>query len=72
MFKGELYRSKSNPFRIKIIDIASDNVKVQKLVDNDLKAAGIMDFKLEDLMNRIQDGEWQLDYNTTTKQTLED
>lgn len=65
MFKGELYRSKSNPFRIKIIDIASDNVKVQRLVDDDLKAAGIVDFKLEDLTNRIQAGEWELDYNTT-------
>ena len=35
MFKGKLYRSKLNTFRIKIIDIASDNVNVQKLVDDD-------------------------------------
>ena len=27
MFKGKLYRSKLNAFRIKITDIASDNVK---------------------------------------------
>jgi hypothetical protein len=35
MFKGKLYRSKLNAFRIKITDIASDNVNVQKLVDDD-------------------------------------
>jgi hypothetical protein len=61
MFKGELYKSRSNPFRIKIIDISSDKVKVLKLVDDDMKAAGTTKFKLEDLMNRIQDGEWELE-----------
>jgi hypothetical protein len=55
MFKGELYKSRSNPFRIKIIDISSDKVKVLKLVDDDMKAAGTTKFNLEDLMNRIQD-----------------
>lgn len=70
MFKGELYRSKLNAFRIKIIDIASDNVNVQKQVDDDLKAAGIMDFKLEDLMKRILGGEWELDYNTTSQANI--
>ncbi|MGH9997638.1 MAG: hypothetical protein ACRD7F_06475 [Nitrososphaeraceae archaeon] len=70
MFKGELYRSKTNAFRIKIIDIASDNVNVQKQVDDDLKAAGIMDFKLEDLIKRILGGEWELDYNTTSQANI--
>ena len=61
MLKGELYKSRSNPFRIKIIDISSDKVKVLKLVDDDMKAAGTTKFNLEDLMNRIQDGEWELE-----------
>ncbi|MBC8157550.1 hypothetical protein H7X64_05225 [Armatimonadetes bacterium] len=61
MFKDELYKSNSNTYRIKIIDIASDKVKVLKLVDEDMKAAGTRNFKTEDLMNRIQDGEWELE-----------
>ena len=61
MLKGELYISRSNPFRIKIIDISSDKVKVLKLVDDDKKTAGTTKFNLEDLMNRIQDGEWELE-----------
>jgi hypothetical protein len=29
-----------------------------------------MDFKLEDLMTRIQAGEWELDYNTTSQANI--
>jgi hypothetical protein len=71
MFKGELYKSKSNPFRIKIIDISSDKVKVLKLVDSDMKAAGTTNFKTEDLMNRIQDGEWELEMEGSEKDVEE-
>ncbi|MDW0146423.1 MAG: hypothetical protein QOK60_06640 [Nitrososphaeraceae archaeon] len=45
-------------------------LNVQKLVDDDLKASGIMDFKLEDLMKRIQAGEWEFDYNTTSQANI--
>jgi len=62
MFKGELYRSKSNPFRIKIVGISSDKVKVRKLTDDDLEAGGVTHFNYHDLMTRIESGEWQLDY----------
>jgi hypothetical protein len=72
MFKGELYKSKSNPFRIKIIDISSDKVKVLKLVDADMKAAGTRNFKTEDLMNRIQDGEWELEMAGSEEDVDED
>ena len=61
MFKGEVYKSKAKLFRIKIMDISSNKVKVLKLFDDVLKPGRTSDFKTEDLMNRIQDGEWELD-----------
>lgn len=71
MFKGELYKSKSNPFKIKIINISSNKVKALKLIDDDMKAAGTTNFKLEDLMNRIQDGEWELEIASSEKEIQE-
>ena len=34
-----------------------DNVKIQNLVDNDLKAAGITEFNYNDLKSRIENDE---------------
>jgi hypothetical protein len=39
------------------MNIFSDTVKIQKLVDNDLKAAGLTEFNYNDLKNRIENGE---------------
>ncbi len=36
----------------------SDKVKIQKLVHNDLKNAGMTEFYYNDLKNRIENGEW--------------
>jgi len=41
---------------LKLSILPQITLNVQKLVDDDLKAAGIMDFKLEDLMNRNSSG----------------
>jgi hypothetical protein len=54
---------------LKLSILPQITLNVQKLVDDDLKASGIMDFKLEDLMNRIQAGEWELD-NTTSQANI--
>jgi hypothetical protein len=55
---------------LKLSILPQITLNVQKLVDDDLKASGIMDFKLEDLMKRIQAGEWELDYNTTSQANI--
>lgn len=55
---------------LKLSILPQITLNVQKLVDDDLKAAGIMDFKLEDLMKRILGGEWELDYNTTSQANI--
>ena len=39
------------------MNIFSDKVKIQKLVDNDLKAADMTEFNYDDLKNRIENGE---------------
>jgi hypothetical protein len=39
------------------MNIFSDKVKIQKLVDNDLKAADMTEFNYNDLKNRIENGE---------------
>ena len=41
------------------MNIFSDKVKIQKLVDNDLKTAGMTEFNYNDLKNRIENGEWE-------------
>jgi hypothetical protein len=47
-------------------------VKVQKLVDNDLKAAGVTDFMInyDDLKSRIENGKRELRYNVTGRTNL--
>jgi hypothetical protein len=47
-------------------------VKVQKLVDNDLKAAGVTDFMInyDDLKSRIENGKRELSYNVTGRTNL--
>jgi hypothetical protein len=55
---------------LKLSILPQITLNVQKLVDDDLKASGIIDFKLEDLMKRIQAGEWELDYNTTNQANI--
>jgi hypothetical protein len=39
------------------MNIFSDKVKIQKLVDNDLKAADMTEFNYSDLKSRIENGE---------------
>ena len=39
------------------MNIFSDKVKIQKLVDTDLKAAGMTEFNYDDLKSRIENGE---------------
>ncbi len=39
------------------MNIFSDKVKIQKLVDNDLKAASMTEFNYNDLKIRIENGE---------------
>ena len=39
------------------MNIFSNKVKIQKLVDNDLKAVGMTEFNYNDLKSRIENGE---------------
>jgi hypothetical protein len=39
------------------MNIFSDGVKIQKLVDNDLEAAGMTEFDYNDPKSRIENGE---------------